>query len=734
MFELSEAARYVLEFINRTSSPVFLTGKAGTGKTTLLREIMRTTYKNAVVVAPTGIAALNAGGVTIHSMFGLPLAAFIPDSGELPTSPNARFENRETLRRHFRLSAPKRAVVRAMELLVIDEVSMLRPDLLDALDMMLQHVRRIRLPFGGVQVLFIGDLLQLPPVIKNEEWLQLSKYYTGKYFFNSRALTHSPPVYIELSKIFRQDDQRFIDILNELRHNTLSHESVSILNSFVNPGYDPSLDDGRIILTTHNVKADSINERSLAMLPEPSYAFKAEIFGDFPERMYPIEPVLHLKAGTRVMFIKNDLSPEKRFFNGKTGIVSSVDNEDILVEFEDGETIEVPRYEWQNIQYTVDPATREVTEEILGTFVHYPLRLAWAITVHKSQGLTFERAALDVSQVFMPGQAYVALSRLRTLDGLVLLSPMRLQGINSDRSVTDFASRAADQKLPERLQSEVSRFLQGQLSAGFDLTGIVEVWDHVFSKSGATNARVQKYLMPQRALLDELIATARNFMSRLPAMFDGADREAIEERTIAASRYFVPRLTQILSAVKHEREELESGKKAKGVTGKLDELEEGITSAILSILKSERLASIFRRDEAPSRENLGAGAVSRLFRERVGEIVPKRAAKEAKKKKNTYLQTLELWQDGQSVADIAAVRKLSERTIFGHMAQLVQIKAVNVSELLPQHTLEELHTLFANGEVGTLSQMKEIAGDRFTYEDLKIFRASLANVPQAQPE
>ncbi len=734
MFELSEAARYVLEFINRTASPVFLTGKAGTGKTTLLREIIRTTYKNAVVVAPTGIAALNAGGVTIHSMFGLPLAGFIPDSYDLPTSQSCRFENSETLRRHFRLSIQKRAVVRAMELLIIDEVSMLRPDLLDAIDLMLRHVRRVRQPFGGVQVLFIGDLLQLPPVIKNEEWQHLSRYYGGKYFFNSHVLTHTPPVYIELSKIYRQDDQRFIDILNELRHNTLSRASVDILNSFVKIGYDPSKDDGRIILTTHNFKADSINERSLNALPGPSFRFKAEIFGDFPERMYPIEPVLSLKEGTRVMFIKNDLAPEKRFFNGKTGVVASVDADDIIVRFEDGETIEVPRYEWQNIQYTLDPETREVTEEILGTFVHYPLRLAWAITVHKSQGLTFDKAALDVSQVFMPGQAYVALSRLRSLDGLVLLSPMRLEGIGSDQSVTEFATRAGDEKLPERLQSEMSKFLLSRLSSGFDLGEIVEIWEHVFSKPSASATRIKKYLQPQRLVLDDLVATARNFQSRLPGIFETGDREAIRERTMAASQYFVPRLTGMLQAVRHEREELGAGKKGKGVLAKLEELDEVISSAIMGILKSERLAEIIALDQTPSKENLGGLAVSNLFRERVGEIVPKRAAREPKKKKNTFLQTLELWQDGQSVREIAALRKLSEKTIMAHMEQLVKIKAVNVVELLPNHILDRLHEIFSDGDIGTLSEMRAKAGEQYSYEDLKIFRASLANVPQEQPE
>ena len=317
MESLSEAASYTLRFINQTHRSIFLTGKAGTGKTTLLHEIIRTTHKNVVVVAPTGIAALNAGGVTIHSMFQLPFAGFIPDERAPHFSDFVKFESKATLRRHFKMSGLKKSVIRNMELLVIDEVSMLRADLLDAIDFMMQSVRQKSQPFGGVQVLFIGDLLQLPPVVKNEEWEVLRRYYAGKFFFHSHVIQNNPPLYIELSKIYRQSDDTFISILNNLRNNVITAENIATLNAFVQRDFDLKKNEGFIILTTHNAKADAINAQSLIDLKGAQFTFKPEIVGDFPEKIFPVEENLQLKIGAQVMFVKNDLSFEKKYFNGK---------------------------------------------------------------------------------------------------------------------------------------------------------------------------------------------------------------------------------------------------------------------------------------------------------------------------------------------------------------------------------------------------------------------------------
>ena len=455
MNSLSAEANYVLQFINQTNRSIFLTGKAGTGKTTLLKEIIKSTHKNCVVVAPTGIAALNAGGVTIHSMFQLPFGGFIPDNSTPQFLENSKFETKATLRRHFKMSGLKKSVIQNMELLIIDEVSMLRSDLMDAIDFMLQSVRRKNFPFGGVQILFIGDLLQLPPIIRDEEWRILRSYYKGKFFFNSHVIQQNPPLYIELSKIFRQTDEQFISVLNNLRNNQITQSDIQILNQFVQPNFDLKTNKGFITLTTHNVKADAINSQSLLDLKGNTKIYKALIVDDFPDKIYPLEENLELKVGAQVMFIKNDLSFDKNYFNGKMGIIKSLSDEEILVNFpEENKTIEVERYEWQNIRYYVDENTKEISEEVLGTFTHYPIKLAWAITVHKSQGLTFDKAVLDVSQVFVPGQAYVALSRLRSLNGLILLSQLQMNGISNDQDVMDYSlNKASEEENSEPTQS-----------------------------------------------------------------------------------------------------------------------------------------------------------------------------------------------------------------------------------------------------------------------------------------
>ncbi|MBP6460407.1 MAG: AAA family ATPase, partial [Crocinitomicaceae bacterium] len=442
MLETTNASELATRFINQTNRSIFLTGKAGTGKTTLLKKIIATTHKKAVIVAPTGIAALNAGGVTIHSFFQLPFSGFIPEFNVTPKfTDRVKWETKDTLVKHFKITGKRKALLNSMELLIIDEVSMLRADLLDAIDWTLRSIRKRNEPFGGVQVLYIGDLLQLPPVVKNEEWVELRNYYNGIFFFHSKVVQENPPIYIELTKIYRQDDERFIHLLNHLRNNQIDETDIKVLNDYVHPNFDVKNNPGYITLTTHNSKADGINAQSLKELNGKMLAYKAEVTGEFPPYMFPLDEVLELKVGAQVMFVKNDLSFDKNYYNGKTGVVKSISSQEILVHFpEEKKTIEVEKYEWQNIRYTLDEGTKEIKEEVLGTFVHYPLKLAWAITVHKSQGLTFDKAILDVSQVFAPGQAYVALSRLRSLDGLVLLSPMRMNGLTNDQQVMQYTS------------------------------------------------------------------------------------------------------------------------------------------------------------------------------------------------------------------------------------------------------------------------------------------------------
>ena len=761
METLSTAASYALRFINQTNRSIFLTGKAGTGKTTLLREIIRTTHKNVVVVAPTGIAALNAGGVTIHSMFQLPFAGFIPDYNQPPQfSETVKFETRESLRRHFRMRGDKLQVIQNLELLVIDEVSMLRADLLDAMDHMLRSVRRkSHLPFGGVQVLYIGDLLQLPPVVKNEEWEVLRRYYKGKFFFHSHVVQQNPPLYIELDRIYRQTDLKFINVLNNLRNNVITTEDLKVLNGFVQPGFDTTKHTGYITLTTHNAKADAMNATSLEELDGKQYTYHPEIVDDFPEKIYPVEEELKLKVGAQVMFIKNDLSPEKNYFNGKIGIVESLSPDEVLIHFpEENKTIEADKHEWKNVRYVVDEQTKEIKEDVLGTFVHYPLRLAWAITVHKSQGLTFDKAVLDVSQVFMPGQAYVALSRLRSLEGLILLSPMRMNGIESDADVMDYAAgKAAEDELETSLQAETLQFVANYLATSFDWGELATAWQkhkmsYLQEGPGSLKTKHREWAHRQENAIHGLLDASGKFMAQLHKLFrqQPADKKFIAERVGAACNYFFPTLDRMVMGLLEKMEEIKRLKKAKLFYEELAELEELQTDAALRVMKAKVLADIFAQGKDISKENLispemrsykakkieairGAmrqNPASLLEEEGVDYSLPERYAPKKKKstepKKTTVEETLEMWQQKLSIEEIARLRKLTESTILGHFAKLIEAGQVKLTDILPADKIEALTAAFEGLGEEPLSTLKERHGEAFSYAELKLFRAGMA--------
>lgn len=743
MNELSEAARQVLRFVNHTHRPIFLTGKAGTGKTTLLREIIKTTHKNTVVVAPTGIAALNAGGVTIHSMFQLPFATFIPDTSALLKSPVVRFENRTSLRSHFKMNRIRQAVLRDLELLVIDEVSMLRPDLLDAIDFMLQTVRRNHEPFGGVQVLFIGDLLQLPPVIKPEEWAVLQPYYTGKYFFHAHVVLRQPPVYLELSKIYRQSDADFLEILNNLRNNKVTLSDVTTLNRYVRNEFDS---DQHILLTTHNAKADAINAKSLESLAKPDYKFKAEVVGDFPEKLFPVDPTLALRKGARVMFIKNDLSVEKQYYNGKIGQVTGLSDHEILVTFPEGNTIEVDRYEWRNIRYSVD-SSGNIDEEVLGTFVHYPLKLAWAITVHKSQGLTFDKAALDVSNVFQPGQAYVALSRLRSLDGLILLSPLRMNGLDTDQDVIDYAKSKPEQSQIEQiLNDETAQFLLKTLNDAFDFKPLQTEWtSHFKSYSAATSksekARHKFWCKTQLDDLTELIEPSRKFSIQLASLCgqSSVDADFLKQRITAAYGYFFPILERILDQTLLMLQVASRIKKGKQFCEELIDLDHAMTKSILKLFKAVRLTealadgtdftkeSLFtpqQKDYKKQREQLA----KERYAETHGTLVDDEPIqkKSKAKKGSTFEETLVLWREKNSIGEIASRRKLTRQTVYNHLAKLVRAGSIDIREIFAEDRLVALARAFAGYKEETLTALKHQLGDEYSWEELRLFRACVS--------
>lgn len=754
MQTLSEAAAYTLRFINQTHRSVFLTGKAGTGKTTLLREIIQTTHKNTVVVAPTGIAALNAGGVTIHSMFQLPFGGFIPDNSSPQFSESTKFETKATLRRHFKMSGLKKSVIRNMELLIIDEVSMLRADLLDAMDYMMQTVRKKSTAFGGVQVLYIGDLLQLPPVIRDEEWRTLKTYYKGKFFFHSHVVQQHPPLYIELSKIFRQTDDTFISVLNNLRNNQISQEDIQTLNQYVKPDFDLKANKGYITLTTHNNKADSMNAQALEDLEGKLVVYKPEITGDFPDKIFPVEQQLQLKVGAQIMFVKNDLSFDKHYFNGKMGVIKSLSSQEILVHFpEENKTIEVEKYEWQNIRYKVDETTKEIEEEVLGTFVHYPIKLAWAITVHKSQGLTFDKAALDVSQVFLPGQAYVALSRLRSLEGLILLSPLRMNGISNDQDVMDYSlNKASDSFLENALHFETKNFIHNYLINTFDWSDLAQEWrNHRFSYNENSEVSGKSkhalWAKKQNEVIEQLLDPSKKFISQLNKLFgqETVDLNHVSERIQAAFSYFLKPMDELVFEILWKIEEVKRTKKAKAFYDELIVLEELQTKAVLRLMKAKLLIETVVAGETISKEKLTSSdiknyiirkteAIQNQFKElnitlieddRDVERYTAKKSKTAAPKKSTVQETYELWVEKKSIEDIASIRVLTKQTIYSHFVKLIQTKAVSISEVLPEDKMQELATAFAGYKEESLNTLMEKHGHKFSWEEARMYKASL---------
>lgn len=435
------------ELLEHTSRNVFLTGKAGTGKTTFLNEFVKKTRKKHIIVAPTGIAAINAGGVTIHSLFAIPSRTFVPTTE--PVDPNLAMNINE-LFPHFKYRKDKLDLFREIELIIIDEVSMLRADLLDMMDHSLRRVRRNQLPFGGAQLLLIGDLYQLPPVVRDDSEGILSKFYQTPFFFSARAFQGIPLVTVELTKVYRQENPEFLEILDAVRHADIRNLDFEKLNSRYNPDFEPE-NETYIHLCSHNRIADHINQKKLNELPEDSHFYKAAVIGEFKETQYPNDEILELKVGTQIMFIRNDSSPEKKFYNGRLAKISYLDEDLIKAVFEETEKeIEVTKEVWEQKKYTLD-GEKNIKTEVLGSFEQYPIRLAWAVTIHKSQGLTFDRVIIDAGRSFASGQVYVALSRCRTLEGIVLKSKITPEAIFCDPRVEHFQQSTHANDILEQL-------------------------------------------------------------------------------------------------------------------------------------------------------------------------------------------------------------------------------------------------------------------------------------------
>ena len=439
------------DYIQNTDKNIFLTGKAGTGKTTFLHRVRKSVIKNMVVVAPTGVAAINAKGMTMHSFFQLPFGPFLPG-------------NQEQVSRQRKMSGQKRDLIRSLDLVIIDEISMVRADVLDAVDDVLRRYKDLSKPFGGVQLLMIGDLHQLPPVARREEWDLLEKYYSTPYFFGSLALQKTDNIVIELTHIYRQSDAFFIELLNKVRNNDMNQDVLKAINSRYIKNFKPPKDESYITLTSHNAAANRINITRLEGINNSKHTFKAEVKDNFPPKNFPTEEVLELKVGAQIVFIKNDLSYEKRYYNGKIGVIEQITSEKIYVQC-DGETSRIPveRVTWDNVEYNLDAETKEVSEDIVGSFTQFPFKLAWAITIHKSQGLTFEKAIIDAQAAFAHGQVYVALSRCKTFEGIVLLSKIGHSSVKTDRVVRNYSEEASKNQPTDAELIEAKRSYQQEL-------------------------------------------------------------------------------------------------------------------------------------------------------------------------------------------------------------------------------------------------------------------------------
>lgn len=457
MAEMNPVMQMAFDYVETTNTIIFLTGKAGTGKTTFLQHIKQNSRKKMAVVAPTGVAAINAGGMTVHSLFQIPFGPIIPSG---------------TARPEVHFSPEKKELLGNLDLLIIDEVSMVRPDVLDYIDRVLRNVKQSSHAFGGVQVFLIGDLSQLSPIIRDEEWMLLSRYYTNQYFFSSQVMQKTPFVRIELDHVFRQKEQSFVDILNEVRNNNISEQSLAILNARHQPNFRPTVEEPYITLTTHNGIAQKLNNEFVDALEGKEYEFAASIRGDFPRDAYPTEVNLKLKIGAQVMFVKNDNSPEKLFYNGKIGLITRIDSDTVYVRCgNETKDIGVQALEWTNIKYQLADGEEQISEANAGSFTQIPLKLAWSITIHKSQGLSFDKAIIDVSEAFAHGQVYVALSRCRSLAGMVLRNPVAARNIIGDPSVLVFNEKAqAIRPDKERLERDRELYRRFLLTELFDFT------------------------------------------------------------------------------------------------------------------------------------------------------------------------------------------------------------------------------------------------------------------------
>lgn len=725
--------------VNNSSRHIFLTGKAGTGKTTFLKYIQQHTFKKSVVVAPTGVAAINAGGVTMHSFFQLPFGPFIPvhSSGW-----NSDVTNSNTLFKNIRFNQSKRDLLKELELLIIDEVSMVRADMLDAVDTVCRHFRRQPyLPFGGLQVLYIGDLFQLPPVVNDDEWKNiLSHHYKSPFFFDAHVLQNTPPVVVELKKIYRQDETSFINILNNIRNNNVNETDLDFLHQQFDRSFEPATGEQYITLTTHNSKADLINQRELQKLKGKLSSFTAEIDGEFNDKAFPADKDLQLKIGAQVMFIKNDKGEFRRYYNGKIATVKRMDEDGIYVTTDNNdEEIQVEKETWKNIRYNYDRQKDKIEEEELGTFKQYPLRLAWAITIHKSQGLTFEKAIVDAGASFAAGQVYVALSRLTSLKGLVLFSRIHPNAIHTDKRVIEFVQKEMpEDEMQQFLQTEQKLFVSKSLIQFYDWanladnfqTHLQEYEDRLIPNKEAAiawaNECCQK-LNEQKEVADKFTKKLEGFLSA-----SVIDYSHLHQRTEAAANYFLEEIKKLIASTTKHTDEVKIMKRVKKYVAELSDLQLQLKRKEYQLKQSISLAeALMKETDTDSLLNM----IEAQHKETV--ILEETAAKPTTGKApkgESHRISLEMFKAGNNITTIAKERGYAVSTIEGHLVSFIPSGEITIQELLSVEKISKIEKVIIElGEKMTGSKdVKERLPQEYSFSDIRAVMLHLKKNQQAK--
>lgn len=799
------------DFVQHTNKNVFLTGKAGTGKTTFLRNLKSQTPKRMAIVAPTGVAAINAGGVTIHSFFQLPFGPYVPGGSNNTAGFNKKFRG------------DKIKLLRSLDLLVIDEISMVRADVLDGIDEVLRRYRNRNLPFGGLQLLMIGDLHQLSPIVKDDEMNLLRPYYDTFYFFGSRALQLSAPVTIELKEIFRQTDGYFIKLLNKVRNNQLDHHDLLELNERYQPSFIPDYNDDYITLTTHNYSAQNINQTKLNRLDDELRSFKATIKGDFPEYSYPTELDLQLKMNAQVMFVKNDPSRDKLFYNGKIGRITAIDDNEVTVKCRDDNfSITVKPLEWQNLKYFLGD-DKQVKEEVAGSFTQFPLKLAWAITIHKSQGLTFERAIIDAQASFAHGQVYVALSRCKTFEGMILRSPINETSIKTDEKISHYTQQIED-NLPgmEYLLEEKKFFQVGLIIELFNFSFIQNRLLFTQKNIGENISTIDKTLFDNITQIISVFDAdvfsinqkfAQQFNQLIASPMLPEENEALQERVKKAASYFFEKVSDIYNQIKTLTVDTDNASIRKQLTESLQQLQltvfekkyvlqkaqtgfsaivhiqakanaeidferepksfSPVKQSIKSTSSGGKLKTILRQWRDSKADELDTDVYMVISRKALDELSDKMPAtlkelliikgigkrkatqfgdeilslinnycnsnnisrntlyleeeledepqtKKVKEKGSSLKLTLELFNEGKSIEEIATDRNLTTGTIEEHVSQLIKSGEVDIFKIINDLKVEEIQSFFIKKPKAALGEAKNFFGSKATFSELKM--------------